>query len=36
MGKKAAKRKAKAQADDLLVEVLSKELSILGFKGEGQ
>ena len=36
IGKKAAKRKAKAQTDDPLVEVLSKELSILGFKGEGQ
>ena len=30
MGKKAAKRKAKAQANDPVVEVLTKELSILG------
>jgi len=30
MGRKAAKRKAKAQADDPVVEVLTKELSILG------
>ena len=30
MGRKAAKRKAKAQAPDLVVEVLTKELSILG------
>jgi len=29
MGKKAAKRKAKAQANDPVVEVLTKELSIL-------
>ena len=28
--KKAAKRKAKAQADDPLVEVMTKDLSILG------
>jgi len=30
MGKKAAKRKAKAQTDDPFVEAMSKELSILG------
>jgi len=30
MGRKAAKRKAKAQANDPLVEVMTKELSILG------
>jgi len=30
MGQKAAKRKAKAQADDPVGEVLSKELAILG------
>ena len=30
MGKKAAKRKAKAQADDPVIEVLTKELSSLG------
>jgi len=30
MGRKAAKRKAKAQVDDPLVEVMTKELSTLG------